>query len=194
MVCDTGCVLGYLLSRHAVFRMGKSLEQMDAARKTLHARDSFVRVVVPLSKIASGLYLFCDHFVWVARMKLGSLDEKRWSRAAARFWLLSLILCLARDVYEFICVFAAESRRLKQNSKSLLPSSRPSPLGTCISVLAHHQPLVLDTVKNSADIFIPLDSLQYLKLPAGVIGLLGTLSSIIGLYTVWNETMKLKQS
>lgn len=174
--------------------MGRSLEQMDAARKALHATDSFVRVVVPLSKIASGLYLFCDHFVWIARMKLGSLDEKRWSRFSARFWLLSLILCLARDVYEFICMFAAESRRLKQNSKSLLPSSRPSPLGTCISVLVHHQPLILDTVKNSADIFIPLDNLQYLKLPAGVIGLLGTLSSVIGLYTVWNETMKLKQS
>ena len=166
---------------------------MDAARKAMHARDKFVRVVVPLSKIASGLYLFCDHFVWAARMKLGGLDEKRWSRFASRFWLLSLILFLTRDVYEFILMFTLEYRRLKQNSKSVSTSNPPSILGTCITVVANHQPLVLDTVKNGADIFIPLDNLQYLKLPAGVIGLLGTLSSVIGLYTVWNESMKLKQ-
>lgn len=55
-----------------------------------------------------------------------------------------------------------------------------------------NQPLLLDTVKNVADIFLPLSSLGYINLSPGIQGLLGLISSLLSLMCVWDSTLKLK--
>ena len=179
-----------------VFRMGKSLEMIQAAKRALRIPDGFLKIVVPLAKIGSSLYLFCDHLIWLAKMRLWARDEQYWSRQAFRFWLFSLIMALMRDAYELVLDYRVESQRLKTNSKTLASSSSSAPTvpSTLSSILYNHKALILDVTKNSADIFIPLDRLGLVSLPSGVVGLMGTMSSLIGLYTDWDEQAKLKYS
>lgn len=48
-------------------------------------------------------------------------------------------------------------------------------------------PLLLDTIKNLFDVFLPLSSLNFVNLSPGVQGFCGLVSSIISLMVVWDS-------
>lgn len=51
-----------------------------------------------------------------------------------------------------------------------------------------HQAVVLDTLKNACDFFIPFTALGYTKLTPRTIGLLGVVSSVAGLIAILQPT------
>ena len=54
-----------------------------------------------------------------------------------------------------------------------------------------HKPILLDFVKNFCDLWIPLNSLGFIKLSPGTVGFLGTLSSLLAILQMLDPTCRL---
>lgn len=135
-----------------------------------------------------------------------------------RYYLFALILNLTRDVYELRLLIECEERsRAAKSSSSLHPSttlpadhlssSHAAPatialpamsawlsrqLNLLVMVLYSNPPLLLDLLKNSCDIFIPLDRLGIYPTGSGFVGACGLASSVLSILTMVHPWLKLK--
>lgn len=60
-----------------------------------------------------------------------------------------------------------------------------------LRVLIANKPILMDTIKNSCDILIPLSSMGYVDLSPKIVGLLGVVSSVLGLIVMVKPNCKL---
>ena len=177
----------------AVFRLGRSVDSFRAALQTIHLANPLLRLITTLVKLNRGLYLLLDHLIWAGRMQLVRIDMEFWNKLSMRFWLLTIVLGLLRDLYEVALAVRIERSRLKQYSSSPGSSkSSPSVKKLAVSVVRNNPALVI--VKNGTDVLIPAARLELVGVPSGVVGLLGVVSSIAGLMTIWDEHLRLKFS
>lgn len=134
-----------------------------------------------------------------------------------RYYLFALILNLTRDVYELCLLIESEAHyRTTKSPSSLCPSNNltanhlsspfspatvavPSMLDRLcrqlhlmVTVLHNNPPLLLDVVKNSCDIFIPLDRLGIYPTGPGFVGACGLASSALSIFTIVRPWLKLK--
>lgn len=134
-----------------------------------------------------------------------------------RYYLFALILNLTRDVYELRLLIECEQRyRAAKAPPSPYPSttlptdhlSSPSSPATValpfmtvwlrrqlqlvVTVLYSNPPLLLDLLKNSCDIFIPLDRLGIYPTGPGFVGACGLASSVLSILTMVYPWLKLK--
>ncbi len=140
--------------------------------------------------------------------------------AICRYYLFALILNLTRDVYELRLLIECEERyRAAKSPPSTYPStalpadhlSSPSSpaaqatvalpvmlawlrgqLHLLVTVLYSNPPLLLDLLKNSCDIFIPLDRLGIYPTGQGFVGACGLASSVLSILTMIHPWLKLK--
>ncbi|KAL3866221.1 hypothetical protein ACJMK2_043543 [Sinanodonta woodiana] len=197
--------LEYMLSMtRKLLRFGKSLDFLQGAMKTMHLKDYVLRMTLTLSKINQAFYLLFDHFIWAHNVGVVKLNKQKWTDLSARFYIATLILNLVRDIYDIFCVICQEVKtyqaRIKR-SQYMNGDSNHSTVtenqtkGTVIlRVFDENRPLFLDFIKNVADIPIPACTLGYMKLSQQTEGLLGIISSVIGVATVWNPLLKLVPS
>lgn len=179
----------------AVFRLGRSVDSFRAALQTIHLANPLLRLITTLVKLNRGLFLLLDHLIWAGRMQLVRIDMEFWNKLSMRFWLLTIVLCLLRDLYEVALAVRIERSRLKQYSSSPGSSKNsPSVKKLAVSVVRNNPALVVDIVKNGTDVLIPAARLELVGVPSGVVGLLGVVSSIAGLMTVWDDHLRLKFS
>lgn len=154
-----------------------------------------------MSKISQALFLLADHLLWLARTGLTTVNAKKWSKVANKYWLFSIIMNLCRDFYEIARVLDLHRAGCKGGiTRCKIPTSINSPadvkrlaLQSYVMVLGHKDILV-DTVKNMCDFFIPLTALGYTSLTPRTIGLLGAISSAAGLWALLDSTAKLTPS
>lgn len=129
-----------------------------------------------------------------------------------RYYLFALILSLTRDLYELCLLLDSEAR--SRGTKSPPPPSDSSalpadPLSTSstgapplarlrrrlqqvLTVLYSNPPLLLDLLKNSCDLFIPLDRLGLYPTGPGFVGTCGLVSSVLSILTIVQPWLKLK--
>lgn len=170
------------------------MESLYAALPLFQEENTAVRYTVTLSKIANSLFLFADHILWLGRADLCSIDTEKWSRISNKYWLYSITMSLVRDFYEI-------SRIVQCKKHSIVPGNGINNFNDVIKVLTRvisivqsNQNVVIDTVKNGCDFFIPLTALGHTKLSPGTIGLLGAISSIAGLLVLLDPQKKLSPS
>jgi len=177
--------LEYSLSTaRKLFRFGRFIDILYGALKTIHLPDPTVRSTLTLSKIGQSLFLLTDHILWIGRVGLLRVDKAKWTKQSNQFWLLSIVFALLRDLYELWVAFDCESK-----IKSRKP--RHSPIINCFR---NHKDVALDTLKNGCDLWLPATTLGYTKLSPGMVGLLGVISSFVGILTVIDATLKLTPS
>lgn len=181
-----------------MLRFGKCLDVFYASLRTIHYPDLAIRVTLTMGKLSQALFLFADHFLWLARTGLfKSIDAKKWGKYANKYWLLSIIMNLCRDVYEIFRLLDLHKASAKCGISRSVPVRLNSPkdfsrlaLQSYVLFLGHKDVFV-DTVKNVCDFFIPLTALGYTKLTPRTIGILGAISSIAGLIALIEPTAKL---
>lgn len=66
--------------------------------------------------------------------------------------------------------------------------------GNLLTLFQYNKGVVIDTVKNVCDFFIPFTALGYVKLTPGTVGWLGTVSSLMGLIVLVEPLAKLSPS
>ncbi|XP_030387663.1 peroxisomal membrane protein 11B [Scaptodrosophila lebanonensis] len=196
---DNFKTIEYILSTfRKLLRLGKSLDVFYATLRTIHYPDLAIRVTLTMSKLSQALFLVADHFLWLARTGLVKINAKKWSEVANKYWLFSIIMNLCRDFYEIMR--ALDLHRASCNSgisRRKLPAKLNSPsdfkrlaLQSYVLMLGHKD-IVVDTVKNLCDFFIPLTALGYTKMTPRTIGLLGAISSLAGLWALLEPEAKL---
>lgn len=202
-------------------RFGKCLEVFYSSLKTIHYPDLMIRFTLTFSKLAQTLFLLSDHMLWLSRTGLfRSINSKKWTQLSNKYWLLAIIMNLSRDVYEIMQLIDIHYTSTKNKSTIITTSlSRATTSITSsitrlnlsnissisyltrhdinrltlysYSLLYAHRDIVIDTVKNFCDVFIPLTALGYTNLTPRTIGILGVISSIAGLITILEPSTKL---
>lgn len=104
-------------------------------------------------------------------------------------------MSLVRDLYEIIQLWKRNSDP-KKGPSVIVRSKQDNGFVAfdpvvAIRVLVQNKPILMDTIKNSCDILIPLSSMGYVDLSPKVIGLLGVVSSVLGIWTMVKPNCKL---
>ncbi|XP_004455258.1 peroxisomal membrane protein 11A isoform X1 [Dasypus novemcinctus] len=187
------------------FRLGNVVHAVQATQHSFQATDLVSCLCLTLANLNRAIYFICDTVLWVRSVGLSSgIRKEKWRMWAARHYYYSLLLTLARDLYEISLQMEKVAHDRAKREKSL--SQNPfgynvadeetdwlqSLLLLLFRSLKTHPPLLLDTVKNLCDILNPLDQLGICKSNPGIIGLGGLVSSIAGIITVAYPQMKLR--
>ncbi|XP_042362486.1 peroxisomal membrane protein 11B [Plectropomus leopardus] len=201
-----------------LLRLGNSVEALESAKRAIHLSDSVLRLCLTISHLNRAMYFACDNVLWAGKTGLISkLDQQKWSQRSFRYYLFALILNLTRDVYELRLLIECEERQRAAKSppspspNTTLPAdhlSSPSTPGAVtlpvmlaplrrqfhllVTVLYSNPPLLLDLMKNSCDIFIPLDRLGIYPTGSGFVGACGLASSVLSILTMVHPWLKLK--
>uniref|UniRef100_A0A3Q3ND84 Peroxisomal biogenesis factor 11 beta n=1 Tax=Labrus bergylta TaxID=56723 RepID=A0A3Q3ND84_9LABR len=180
-----------------LLRLGNSVEALESAKRAIHLSDSVLRLCLTISHLNRAMYFACDNVLWAGKTGIISkLDMKKWSERSFRYYLFALILNLTRDLYELRLLIDCEERhRASKHPPSPHPGSASADqlqLHLLATVLYSNPPLLLDLLKNSCDIFIPLDRLGIYTTGSGFVGLCGLTSSILSILTLIHPWLKLK--
>ncbi|XP_064551784.1 peroxisomal membrane protein 11B [Drosophila montana] len=196
---DNFKTIEYILSTfRKLLRFGKGLDVFYASLRAIHYPDFTIRVTLTMSKLSQALFLLADHLLWLARTGLTAVDPKKWSRIANKYWLFSIIMNLCRDLYEIMRVLDLHKASCSSGiTRCKIPARINSPADFkklalhSYGLVLGHKDIVVDTVKNVCDFFIPLTALGYTSLTPRTIGKLGAISSAAGLWALLEPTAKL---
>ena len=162
----------------SVFRLGKSFEVIQSTLQSLHIKDPILRTFVSMAKINNALFLLFDNLIWLDKVGLIKINRARMSEISAKFWLASILCSISRDIYQLWTLIDEEE--LKENNG-------PSFIIMC---LLKNKPLLFDLIRNAADVPLPMAMLKRTDLSPGSLGLLGIISTYIGILTEWNPDYK----
>ncbi|XP_002131580.2 peroxisomal membrane protein 11A-like [Ciona intestinalis] len=160
------------------FRLGRSLESLRNAQKTVHLADPVLRTTLTIAHLNRALFLAIDHYLWLGRVGVVKVDKK-WDLSASRYYLASIIITLVRDLYA-IYVGMERSKREGKRYSFLARLCYADPAAT------------VDLVRNICDYPIPASKLGFFPKHDGLIGVLGLISSILGAYQFANPKYKPK--
>lgn len=172
-----------------MLRLGRCLDSLYFALKMMKYPEVTIRVTLTLSKIANALFLLADHIIWIGRVGLLRVNIEKWSKIANKYWLMNIIMNLTRDIYEIIKILETEGKDVLMRAPKF--SSNLWRQYELLYHLRNHKSIVIDTIKNGCDMFIPLTALGFTKLTPGTIGILGMISSIVSIYTLIYPLYKL---
>lgn len=201
-----------------LLRLGNSVEALEAAKRAIHLSDSVLRLCLTISHLNRAMYFACDNILWAGKTGLiSNLDQRKWSQRSFRYYLFALILNLTRDIYELRLLIESEerSRAVKSTASPYHTTNPPADqlsssgapgivslpvmsawlqrrLHLLATVLYSNPPLLLDLLKNSCDIFIPLDRLGIYPTGSGFVGACGLASSVLSILTIVHPWLKLK--
>ncbi|KAM6289141.1 peroxisomal membrane protein 11B [Aegotheles albertisi] len=188
-----------------LLRLGSSAEALEAAKRSIHLSDVVLRFCVTLGHLNRALYFACDNVLWAGRTGLvPTMDQEKWSQRSFRYYLFALVVNLSRDAYELRLLLEREATgkrgKSPENGHQLQADSGLQrlrlrlqlQLQLLLRVLRNNPPLLLDLVKNSCDLFIPLDKLGLYRTNPGFVGLCGFTSSVLSILTILHPWLKLK--
>ncbi|KAK7152207.1 hypothetical protein R3I94_008508 [Phoxinus phoxinus] len=192
-------------SGRKLFRLGNTVNSINAAKSTLHISDPVLRLCLTFANLSRALYFICDNTLWARTVGLiQDIDKERWSLNSTRFYFLSLVMNLTRDVYVIVQLMAQKSRDRRYQQK-VDQHLNESPDVACVIVpqldaflflllesLRGQPAVALDTLKNVCDLFIPLDKLGVYQTNAGVVGFCGLVSSLLGILSVLRPNLRIK--
>ncbi|XP_049283394.1 peroxisomal membrane protein 11A [Anopheles funestus] len=169
-----------LSSFRKLLRFGKGFEVLYGAIGSLKSKEHFDHLFIVLGKLASGLFLLADHVVWLSRSGISKgINTNMWVDRSNRFWLISILFNLCRDAQELYRQFVYYSRSNVRNLQRML-----------YALYRENKPLLVDIVKNACDVFIPLNGLGIVTMSNQTIGMLGAISSIMGLLPLLYPRLK----
>ncbi|XP_070686381.1 peroxisomal membrane protein 11A [Pempheris klunzingeri] len=192
-------------SGRKLFRLGNTVNSIDAAKRTMRLSDRVLCLCLTAANINRALYFICDNVLWARSVGLiHNIDKERWSLNASRWYFLSLVMNLTRDVYVILQLMLQKARdkhcrqkmdqHLSENPEvaEVVVPQLDAFLFLLLESLKSDPAVALDTLKNACDLFIPLDRLGIYQSNAGVVGFCGLISSVIGIVTLTQPKLKVK--
>ncbi|XP_032850623.2 peroxisomal membrane protein 11C-like isoform X1 [Tyto alba] len=136
--------------------------------------DTLVRALSVLCNLANQLYYPCEHIAWAADAGVVRLGSRNWWTLSTVLWAFSLLLGILRSLR----ILFQLRRKLRQHK-----CTKESQKETKAQVKAE----VLSILTDAADLsnaihWLPPGFLWAGRFPPWLVGLLGTISSLIGIY------------
>ena len=177
--------------------MGKSLDMLQGAFRNLSEPGTLIRFCLVVAKVNQAIYLLVDHYVWMTKTGLVKANSKELAKLAAKFWLVTLLANLVRNLYDIVNIVAHEKQRHRLAIDKRNGDVREVEGVANGNVTGTHQVAGINAVTSVlkiADLFLPLSSLKYIGISDGTQGILGMISSYMGILTVWDPTLKMVPS
>uniref|UniRef100_A0A0L0NNZ3 Peroxisomal biogenesis factor 11 n=1 Tax=Candidozyma auris TaxID=498019 RepID=A0A0L0NNZ3_CANAR len=158
-------------------RFLKPLNHLQAASKAYDNKlmDSVLLTTTVIRNLGYAGYLTLDGFIFIKM--LGLVDKKRFATFplwASRFWLIGLIAGVINSL-----------RLIKINGAKLASADeKDDEKAIRQKIYQAKRKLIWDFL----DMFIALNSLNYLHFTEGDVGFAGTITSIMGLKDLWAST------
>lgn len=182
----------HLGTARKLMRLGKPVEHLQAALKTAFAPGPALETIVSVARqIAYFAYLSYDALSWAHSIKFTTLapeTAKRVAKTAFRFWFAGIVFSLVNG--------ALKTRRLAAEAKALRLSRRWGEKDLAEEAAREAK---LEAIKNARlatrkqftidilDVWIPAAGADLVRVSDGTLGLLGLISSILGMQNQWQS-------
>ncbi|OTB09619.1 hypothetical protein M426DRAFT_316165 [Hypoxylon sp. CI-4A] len=171
-----------------LLRVGKNVEHVKAAAvasDSISAKDATVadpvlRYTTVGRQLGYALYLTFD-----AATVLDSLGVRKWEgakraqREAYRFWAVGLLCSFVAQTYTLFRLREREAKVDKKEGEGVVESKK---------IALERAASQLQLLSDLCDLTIPTSALGWVGFDDGFVGLAGTVSSLIGVYSQWKKT------
>ncbi|XP_048470072.1 peroxisomal membrane protein 11C isoform X2 [Rhincodon typus] len=164
-------------------RIGREFFIPFRVHRNSQEEDMIVRLLFITGNLVDQLYYPCEHLAWAADYKILSINAEKWWTLSNTLWTLSLALGALRSFR----VVQLLKKKLKgsQNNVHLRMGE-----ANCVSRQAYQTRMraeILNIITCLADLtnaihWMPPGFLWAGKFPEWLVGLMGTVSSVISLY------------
>ncbi|KAK2613048.1 Peroxisomal membrane protein PMP27 [Conoideocrella luteorostrata] len=165
-----------------ILRVGKNVEHLKAAVVAADTKslDAFLRYAAIGRQIGYAGYLTFDS----AAMP-DAAGIKKWEGAknlqahGYRFWAMGLVFSIASQLYTQYKLKQREARIDRKDGEGVVESKR---------ITLERSASQLQLISDLCDLTVPASALGWVGFDDGFVGLAGTLSSLIGVYSQWKKT------
>jgi len=171
-----------------VFRLGNELAELQKIRTLLKTSS----IASPLSVLALargvGMYWYWtfDHLVWAANTGIAKLDGPKYAYYGALAWTVGLISTILIDLNALNrTVTTQRTLQLEQWSSVNTKEGKAVVSQQMKDVLAKKNEIVLNCVKNCADLGIAANLIKVTDISPAKMGILGVISALIGAYQLF---------
>ncbi|KAG9253732.1 peroxisomal biogenesis factor 11 [Emericellopsis atlantica] len=163
-------------------RIGKNIEHLKAAATATDAKsmDPVLRYTTVGRQLGYAGYLTFD-----AGTVLDAAGIRKWEGAkrlqteAYRFWAMGLTFSVVAQVYTLWKLKQREAKVDKKDGEGVVESKR---------ITVERAVSKMQLTSDLCDLTVPLSALAWVNFDDGVVGLAGTVSSLIGVYNQWKKT------
>ncbi|KAK4705211.1 hypothetical protein P7C70_g996, partial [Phenoliferia sp. Uapishka_3] len=163
-------------------RIGKPLEHGQAAVKAFEIPDPFLKFTALGRQLGYAGYLINDMLIWAHTAKVRPFTAPtiaKINQRAARFWLSGILFSIVSSIYKLTGLSARENqvRRVGASEKE------PDRKAALRAVKAQQAAVRYQLVQDCLDALLPAGTLGFHHLDDGMLGIAGTITSLMGLRT-----------
>ncbi|KAL1918970.1 uncharacterized protein VTP21DRAFT_2351 [Calcarisporiella thermophila] len=170
-----------------LMRVAKPVEHLNLAVKSLSLEDDILRICTIGRQLGYAGFLFFDMLLWIHGAKVYNFKNvKRYSDFSNRFWLAGLIFSAIGSAHKY----RITSMHLQVVERRHRAAVSLEKVDADYSV--QRQTLTRDRnaaskqfVQDALDMLIPAFNLELVNLDDGIVGLAGTVTSIMGIKDQW---------
>jgi peroxin-11B len=151
-----------------LMRMFRSVQFIQDFLTATSVKDPIERSLGMIKAFALTIWMLVDHAQWMHKVGYIKLQqEKRWSEIHSKSWFVGLLFGVLQNLYKYKGAIAKKDRDAKKELK-----------------------LKQGIVKNGIDLIIPSQRLGWVGISDGVVGVAGTITSVIGIYDTYPAAQK----
>ncbi|VBB79912.1 PEX11 peroxisomal biogenesis factor 11 encoded by the pex11 gene [Podospora comata] len=165
-----------------VLRAGKNVEHFKAAalaadNKTM---DPVLRYTAVGRQLGYAGYLSMDLLTLLDATGIKkSPNAKRLQQEAYRFWAAGITFSIVGQLYTLWQLKKREEKVDRKEGEGVVEGKR---------IAKERAASRLQLTSDLCDITVPLSALAWVNFDDGIVGLAGTFSSLLGVYSQWNKT------
>ncbi|RDW85636.1 hypothetical protein BP5796_03961 [Coleophoma crateriformis] len=166
-----------------LMRVGKNVEHFKAAAIAVDSKslDPVVKYCAVGRQLGYAGYLTFDMATVLDAAGIRkSPATKNLQTQAYRFWFMGLLFSTISGSYKLYSLRQQEGRINKEDGEGVVASKR---------IEKERAATGLQLLSDLCDICVPSSALGYTNLDDGIVGLAGTMSSLIGVYSQWKKTV-----
>ncbi|KAF9361526.1 Peroxisomal membrane protein PMP27 [Mortierella sp. AD094] len=173
-----------------LMRVGKPIEHVESAIAATSLKEEIIRFFMVGKQLSYAGYLTFDALVFLDGAGAYKFQNiKRYTELSNKFWLSGIIFSFFGGLYKTRHIQIRRetaSRGLKHHVESEKSNAR-----TEVKAIEREQHEVnKQLLQDALDMLIPSTSLGYVDLDDGLVGLIGTVTSIMGAQAQWAKVNK----
>jgi len=169
-----------------IMRVGKFVEHFRAASELYDTAlksgngDKVVKYLQILRQLGYGGYMLLDTMTLLDAMGVKkNANAKKIQETAFKFWLAGLAASALAGIYN--------TYKLRERSKGIDEKDAEAKV-EAVQIARQLQATNIQLISDLCDITVPSTALGYTNFDDGFIGLIGTVSSLLGVYGAWSKT------
>ncbi|KAJ9151334.1 Peroxisomal biogenesis factor 11 [Pleurostoma richardsiae] len=165
-----------------IMRAGKNVEHLKAAAVAADAKtmDPVLRYAVVGRQLGYAGYLTLDLATLLDAIGVRKSEAaKTFQREAYRFWAVGILCSVVAQLYTLQKLKEREAKVDKKEGEGVVESKR---------IALERDASRLQLISDFCDLTVPTSALGWVNFDDGIVGIAGTVSSLIGLYLQWKKT------